>query len=208
VRRLLALAALLIAAISLAGCGGDTYAWNQKLAVTVDTPDGPRSGAAVTQVTASVGKQGYLSAAIVGYSVKGEATVVDLGDGRYLFALLSRENNPTEYWMEHTFGDRVTLTNQDGGVEALKEKYGALTKLRGAERMSPSRYPLLVTFSDLNNPKSVREVKPDRFADALGSGYSLTSITLEITDDGGEGGEISILENLGRAAHFFRAEGV
>ncbi|MBI2718450.1 MAG: hypothetical protein HYX36_06770 [Rhizobiales bacterium] len=44
-------------------------------------------------------------------------------------------------------------------------------------------YPLLVTFGNLGNPASVREVKPSDLAASFGPGFALKSITLEITDE-------------------------
>jgi hypothetical protein len=54
---------------------------------------------------------------------------------------------------------------------------------REIRNVPPNAYPLLVTFTDINDPKSVLEVKPDNLAASFGVGYSLKSITLEITDE-------------------------
>ena len=44
-------------------------------------------------------------------------------------------------------------------------------------------FPLLVTFTDIDDPKTVRKVDPNNLAATLGPGYALKSITLEITDE-------------------------
>lgn len=87
--------------LSLAGCdlfGFRSWSWNQKLTVTIQTPEGLRSGSAVSaawfQMTpkwAGVGD----SAGASNSSLSGEAAVVDLGEGRYLFALLKGYNEFT-----------------------------------------------------------------------------------------------------------------
>jgi hypothetical protein len=54
---------------------------------------------------------------------------------------------------------------------------------RGPVTLGRSTYPPLVTFADITIPSSVSEVKPEDLAATFGSGYSLRSITLEITDE-------------------------
>lgn len=59
-----------------------------------------------------------------------------------------------------------------------------ITQMHGVSAAVPQKfYPMLVTFGDLKDPKSVKEVKPDDLAATFGSGTSLKSITLEITDE-------------------------
>ncbi|MCA9423137.1 MAG: hypothetical protein KC592_19110 [Nitrospira sp.] len=45
------------------------------------------------------------------------------------------------------------------------------------------RYPLLVTFSDITDPKTVQQVDPTNQAATFGPGVVLKRITLEITDE-------------------------
>jgi len=49
--------------------------------------------------------------------------------------------------------------------------------------MDFKQYPLLVTFSDVDDPKSLQKLDPDNLAAIFGEGYKLKSITLEITDE-------------------------
>ncbi len=180
------------AALALAGCGGDTYTWNQKLTVTVNTPDGEKSGSAVTQVTAHVGSGG-LNGQIAKYSVKGEATIVDLGGGKYLFALLSSGGNwtPTEYWATIAFSQQLIGHFPHGAPDDLNDFFKKLEVLRASATLTLEQYPLLVTFADIANPKSVKEVKPGKFSDVFGPGYALKSIKLEITDEAVTAGRIA-----------------
>jgi len=183
------MAGLMLVVATLSGCGNPSYTWHQKMTVTVSTPNGVKTGAAVSEVTASVGRQGFLSEAIVAYTVKGEATVIDLGNGKYLFALLSSSGNPTEYWAMRIFYRRV-MDQYPGSEDELNRFYSALVNMRDAAPFAADRYPLLITFADINDPKTAREVKPDNLAAAFGSGYALRSITLEITDDPVTDGEV------------------
>ncbi|MDR4487060.1 MAG: hypothetical protein R3B83_05990 [Nitrospirales bacterium] len=46
-----------------------------------------------------------------------------------------------------------------------------------------SHYPLLVTFTDLTDPTTVKVVDPENLAATFGPGVSLKRLTLEITDE-------------------------
>lgn len=163
-------------AVPMAGCSDNKHSWNQNLIVTVQTPDGEKSGNAVVQATTA---HAYLLGAGESYLVriKGEATVVDLGNGKYLFALL--EENKTEYLANHVFSRAGKLKAGDNVWAQLSssEMSGALAPV------DPELYPLLVTFGDINDPKSVKEVKPSDLAASFGPGYALKSVTLEITNE-------------------------
>ncbi|MDI6837810.1 MAG: hypothetical protein QMD99_19150, partial [Rhizobiaceae bacterium] len=84
----------LIVVATLSGCdmlGFHEWQWRQKLTVTVDTPAGQRTGSSVVSVnvydTPSWWGLGDFAGA-GGSSLSGEAVTVDLGGGRFLFALL------------------------------------------------------------------------------------------------------------------------
>lgn len=143
------------------------WSWHQKLAVVVKTPNGEVSGSSVVRV-------GWSDVNSVGNypsSYSGEATVVDVGNGKFLFALLG-EN--TKFLAFRAF-------KGDAGIGA--ERFAEIEKTRGIKPVSEEFYPLLVTFEDINDPASVKEVDPDNLAATFGAGYSLESITLEITDE-------------------------
>lgn len=64
-----------------------TYSWHQKLTLVIMTPDGVKTGASVVEMWVEDGPSlGQIPG--ISSGLRGEATVVDLGDGRYLFALL------------------------------------------------------------------------------------------------------------------------
>jgi hypothetical protein len=164
--------------LALAGCGGDTYTWNQKLTVVVQTPDGEKSGSAVTRLRVNYSTTS-LTGIGISYDVKGEATVVEVAPGKYLFALLSQNGpgNTTELATQ-TWLDDLPKTVGDA-----RPRFAYLEALRAKRDVPRAHYPWLVMFTDLNDPKSVREVKPGKLSDTFGAGFSLKSITLEITDE-------------------------
>jgi len=145
-----------------------SVSFNQRLSITVATPDGPRTGSAVTRLVAA--PPGIIMPTYDGGSwLHGEAVVVDLGQGRYLFALLERPGAMAEgLWL-----DDETL------VEMIR-------RLRRhpppAAEVPLDLMPMLVTFGDVSDPKTVTRVDPQDLAASFGPGVSLSAMTLEITD--------------------------
>jgi hypothetical protein len=148
-----------------------TYNWGQKTTVTVMTPAGERSGSAVVQVRWADTPDILPDAPTFQSDVRGEATMVDLGEGRYLFALISG-------------AERRGIAMFGDGRSYWLEQIKTVAASRGETReIPPAHRPLLVTFADINDPASVQRVDPDDLAASFGPGYALSSITLAITDE-------------------------
>ena len=99
----------------------------------------------------------------------GEATIVELGDGRLLVALLTDRENIRKVWMPD---NRKPPASRD---------------------LDPWELPLLVTFTDASNPKTVREVDPTNLAATLGPGVQLRRAHVEVAEERPAG---SILKHL------------
>lgn len=147
------------------------HVWHQKLTVTVETPSGERTGSAVVEVRAAFGQQ-PLSGNEVEYAYQGEATVVEVAPGRYLFALLGGSEERFFYAAK----DRFSSINRG---EWLSE----IPKQTVPVELTAKHIPLLVTFDDINDPKTVTKVDPANLEAAFGPGVSLTEVVLEITHD-------------------------
>ena len=65
--------------------------WRYKMTVTVETPEGIKTGSAVREVHVRTEPDILPEAATMHFSVKGEAVVVDLGHGKYLFAVMDAD---------------------------------------------------------------------------------------------------------------------
>ena len=55
--------------------------------------------------------------------------------------------------------------------------------MRGAGKITPNDLPDLVSFTDVNDPKSVIEVDPNDLQATLGPNITWNEITLESTDE-------------------------
>lgn len=175
--RILAIACL----IMLGGCGelsGDSFRF--KMTVEVETPEGLRTGSSVMQVT------GWLPTATLPEShgfelkLKGEAVAVDLPGGKTLFALLKTRDTieGTALWVFHPEArghpDRMMAAVRDLGRASSNGRRAAL---------APDKYPMLVTFADARDPKSVMLIDPNDLAARFSAGTRLRRITVQITDD-------------------------
>ena len=124
------------------------WQWRQKLTVSVMTPEGMKVGSAVTSARiefppkwTGVGD----AAGMQRGGVSGEAVVVDLGQGRYLFALLQGYSEWTAY--------TAFFPELEGKAMLKEEMFPYLDQMvasTGQSRDVPRKhYPLLVTFDDI-----------------------------------------------------------
>ena len=182
------------AAAAMSGTGNKTYSWRYKMTVTVETPEGEISGSAVREMSNSTP---LISLPDVGNpaSVRGEAVVVNMGERGVLFALISSDSD-----MEFYTAFRKLWPHGGSTPEGIKF-YSELPVGTKVE-LQPGGFrghPKLVTFTDMNDPKSVtlaqewafdrenrrykKRLKADRMEELFGEGVKLKDITLEITDE-------------------------
>lgn len=175
--RLVRCSVLCFVVLSLIGCER-TVSWNQKLTLYFSTPDGRVQASSVIQVRAQhpTNLSRMIPAGIHGLktSVTGEAVVADLGEGKYVFALLPEMANVL----------RGTLMDT-GVVEGLS---GLAITQKMKDQLEPlevprNRWPQLVTFTDLNDPTSVKLIDADNLRVIFGSGYALRDVTVQSTYD-------------------------
>ncbi len=171
----------LVAFVVFRGCfGGGTVSWNQRLTLVIETPQGEVRGSAVTSVTDTDSRGALVlpEARGVRTKVTGEAVVVEVAPGRFLFALLSgsgEEKRDATHWVYPAY--QLSEAGSYGG---------AMMKLRAQRHdtpvpLPPEGWPMLVTFDDITKPDTVREVDPGNLAAVFGEGVRLQAVTLEIT---------------------------
>ena len=173
-RSLLQVLGLAGAGTLLSGCEyvfGRDWAFNEKLSLVVSTPTGDKTGVAVTHWQMSKSPGMFYSLGGLGGNQTGEAAVIDLGEGKLLFALLGKPDPVLGLYQKNQVAD--------GLEDALDE----MTSKKISSAVPADQYPLLVTFDNIADPKSVKQVKPSDLAATFGAGYSLKRITLEITDE-------------------------
>lgn len=172
------LLAICLAALTTSGCS-ESYSWNQKLTIEVETPSGMKIGSAVTRLNMWVECCVPGLGTVGNSSIHGEATVVELAPGRYLFAILRGHEDLAQNVFRETIGLSRKSNRPEFNVWAKR-----LENLRATANVPANAYPEFVTFSNVSDPASVKRVDPHDLSAAFGPGYRLKRITLEITDEG------------------------
>ena len=176
--------ALLIALPFLLSACPSWYGWNQKLSMTLDTPNGPLVASTVQQVKVTYLPKwmglGWATGPSVKMQLRGESLAVDLGDGRILLTLLNEGS--LAHLVFHDLGDG-------------RERYAAIENQIGHPPRPLERNfrPEFVSFVDRNDPLTAFRIlaevpagKKSDFKDVtevFGPGYRLREMTLAITDE-------------------------
>ena len=158
-------------ALLLVGCVR-FYSWNQRLTLFVNTPDGPMTASSVTHVDITDYPYGLPAATSSSEStLTGEAIVILLPNGQYLFVLLP--------------GETIALNVFSDPSRRSPHHFRYAEKQVGKEPVIiPKRYrPKMVTFTDMNDPLSALAVTPENFTEVFGAGYTFERLTLQITKD-------------------------
>ncbi len=166
-----------VAVFGLGGCGEyNPYRFRARVTVSVETPEGVRSGSSVYSVWANHSYPGTTRRV---WGERGEAVAVDLPGGRTLFSLLKTS-------ALHGDITSMVLATLDADFSndmvASTQKFAAAS---GGEAVpvAVQNYPMLVTFKDITDPTSVTRVDPDNLAASFGAGYRLKAITVQVTDE-------------------------
>lgn len=158
------------------GLKNSEASWRYKMTVIVDTPEGEKSASAVREVTVRIIRRGvHPQTPRVEKDVSGEAVMLDLKDRGILFAT-----------MDTSGSYRIVFEAFPGPPGLTEEGMAYYKKLKNKKAViEPGRVPnpLLVTFTDLTDPMSVKEVDPNNLEEIFGQGVRLKEINIEMTDD-------------------------
>lgn len=125
--------------------------------------------------------------------LRGEAVAVDMSGGRTLFAILrgaDGQSGMAELLPERLFGD-IGRASRGEETQFSPDRVADLRDIASREGEAatldcaahPGWCPMLVSFADIDNPASVKQVQPGNLAATFGPGVRLKAITVEITDD-------------------------
>lgn len=169
--------------------GNQTTRWHQRMTIVVDTSTGDVSGSSVTEVAnrKTDGVFALMETRGVHSYVTGEAVVVEVQSGRYMFALLEPVSldgswkRDAAHWVYPAFGlgqetDPMERTFENAMRQLRRQLYDQPVPL------PPDGWPLMVTFDDLSDPATVRKVDPLDLAATFGPGVKLRAVTLELTN--------------------------
>ena len=152
------------------GCANRDHAIRYRITMDVGTPSGVKSGSSVVE---SDFRQDGLTF--------GQAPFVDLGNGHYIFALLT-----DPFSRKTLYGIVLNALRYPELEPPLDEPEGAAfvqaKQTKPQATLRPADYPMLVTFENIREPRSVTEIDPGNLSAGLGAGYRIVRITIQITD--------------------------
>lgn len=159
-----------------------------KMTVEVETPEGVRSGHSVREVHYGSGEGWswlpiwWLGEQRPQWRLRGEAVAINIAPGQTLFALLSSGSGQVDYAGRDVWQMLKDESKIKGGKLELWPNMPTKRGLNAQERQG-STLPMLVTLSDLADPKSVALVNPADLAASFGEGVKLSRIIVEVTDE-------------------------
>ncbi|MBY5518472.1 hypothetical protein [Rhizobium leguminosarum] len=158
------------------------WSWRQKLTLSVQTPDGIVSGSSVTAVSWDMPPEWFKIGESGGghggpLKLFGEAVTLEVAPNKYLFALV--DDAATELAVTLFASPPLRSGHRDEYARSLDR----IQLTAEAKRLTAKQYPRLVTFTDINDPTTVQDVKPSELEEFFGPGVSLNSITLSLTPE-------------------------
>lgn len=145
-----------------------------RMTMVVETPDGVRSASGILAVTPY---RGYSPGGTTRTS--GDAVFVDLGHGKNLVALLAHLDKTLE-----VDGINYVALRAYPEVAGRRVNFNDLSKQTGVVPVDGALVPVLVTFADPADPTSAKAVAPGDAEAALGEGFRLRGITVEVVPNG------------------------
>lgn len=147
-----------------------SVSWRQELELTIATPNGVVTAASVVKIKVwrtpiIIGAGGQFS------SIEGEALAIDLGDGKFVFALLDGQDFLFKAAFK-TAGREYLWMIRD--IRLIKNQETPLA-------VDFDDLPTLVTFIDINDPDSITLVEPHDLASSFGEGFSLLGANLKFS---------------------------
>jgi hypothetical protein len=145
-----------------------------RLTVDVETPAGIKSGSGVLAVFPD---RGYSRGGRT--RIGGDAVFVDLGGAKNLVALLAHLDQSLD--LE---GMNYLALRAYGAARGSRVSFNEMSKMTGAVPVTGALIPILLTFADPKDAGSARLVAPDDVAQALGEGFRLRGVTVEVVPNG------------------------
>ena len=153
-----------------------TYSYRYRMTVEVTVDGVVHSGSSVIEVHLVRQPQILSGVPRVASKMTGEAAFVDLGNGRNVIALLASGPNGSNVDYPTYIVSKLSKLSTVDYWDLIK-----YSDLRGSWDLPDDDLPTFVTFSDLNDPKTARVVKPGEFEQVLGSGVHFKRVEIEMT---------------------------
>ena len=152
-----------------------TYYWTQKHTIEVEIAGKVYSGSSIVDCYIQITPQILPESDSMSRGIRGEATVVELPDGRYLFGLITGACGlPFALFKDKYYSSGATPVQSGAPV---------MPKLRETREVpldQPNLHPLFVVFSDIRDPNTIQQVTVDDFSNLFGEGARVLRINVEM----------------------------
>lgn len=185
------LAAMIVAIYAAWNIAYPSGTWRYKMTVTVETPEGIKTGSAAREI--HVAAEPRIPESAPHPQVIGEAIVIDLEKRGQLFALLGSDY---AYAIVYKAFPSASPPRSPDGI-----RYYSQLKA-GTKVLALEQYPVFVHFKDVNDPKTVEYAygrvyctirdknctrgapyQLDRLEEIYGQGVRIKEVTIEMTDE-------------------------
>jgi len=146
-----------------------------RLTIEVQTPAGPRSASGVFSVHPDRGysRRGHTA-------TKGDAIFVDLGGDKNLVALLAHLDNKAI----DLDGINYVALRAYKAAGHTNLSFNEMSRMSGVVPVTGALIPVLLTFTDPNDPASAHLVPPDNLEATFGQGFKLEGVSAEVVPNG------------------------
>jgi hypothetical protein len=184
-----------LAALSLggpllsSGCTKPAYGYSYRLTLSIDANGATHTGSSVVHVRRWMQQtidQGWTMPT----SINGEATAVELGDGRAVVALLTTDRTTT-LWGGSPTGVLLKDYGLPDAWPPRPEDIRALSDARGPVELPADQMPELIGFKRSDDPRSAVLLDPSDLS-ALGADVRLRSAQIEVTDSSVSSGIVRV----------------
>ena len=163
---------LLVAGAVISSGWGDRRILNIKVTLTAETPSGIVSNSTVLQLRATRTPARFGRTSFSTLGLFGEAPSLEIEPGRVIFAMnLYEPYGVTREFARHYGGD--------SGYE-LAER---IANDQSRPVITASVVPILVTFTNPDDPRTIKEVHPQALNRDFGNGINFKSIKYQVTRD-------------------------
>jgi hypothetical protein len=144
-----------------------------RLTVEVETPEGLKAGSGIISVHPDRGysRQGHTS-------TSGDAVFVDLGGGKNLVALMAHIDSAVD------LDGMNYLALRAYKAAGRNVSFNDMSRMSGAVPVTGALIPVLVTITDVRDPATTRVVPAEAMAAALGDGFRLRDVHVEVVPNG------------------------
>jgi hypothetical protein len=143
------------------------------LTLEVQTPEGLKSGSGIISVHPDRGysRQGHTR-------IRGDAVFVDIGGGKNLVALLAQIDQTID------LDGMNYLALRAYKAAGRNVSFNEMTRMTGAVPVTGALIPVLLTFADVNDPRTARMASPEQLESTLGRGFQLRQVSVEVVPNG------------------------